>query len=614
MTTFELSRRRFNASLIAAAAAPALATTASAQSQLKDWQRESLEMALKKAEDNYDPEVQLVRGTVGNIGYHTTLKQGTPIHHTRSSSVYAAALLDSGREADLQRAQDILRKIISLQDQNPDNKTYGIWSWYYEEPLKMMSPPDWNWADFNGVQLLHAWIYHRDRLDDGLREALRESILHAARSIRKRNVGPGYTNIAIMGTYVTMVAGEQMDDDGLRDYAKKRLRRFHEATMKTGSFNEYNSPTYTVVALSEITRMMMHFEDADDRKLVEELNHTAWKHTAVRFHPPTGQWAGPHSRSYRTLLNDDSRVFQVVEVATGLRKKISDKRPLDLGLDEYRLDFKCPDELLTHFLELKEPKSIIETFQINTKGDVVGTTYLHPNYCIGSVNRGDFWVQRRPIIAYWGDRENPRYLQVRFLHDGYDFCSALPFTVQDKNSLLCHVAFANDYGDTHVSLDRIQNGTIKAKDLRLRFEFGGAVDGLTTKIAGSPRRTVGFNADDGDILIDMKTGQNSFGDGQDTVPWETGEGDGKKWVDAVAFHSDTEQEIILDRLISANFVFGLTVRLNTEHPTGKGRRTDQSGGRIKTHWQTESGGFYLETLDSPRPVNDVKNAVVIKTP
>ncbi len=614
MTTFDLSRRRFNASLIAAAAAPALVPSASSQSHLKDWQRAALELALKNAEDNYNPEVQLVRGKVGSVGYHTTLKQGAPIHQTRGSSMYAAALLDSGREADLKRAQDILQTIISLQDQNPDNKTYGIWSWYYEEPLDMMSPPDWNWADFNGVQLLHAWIYHRDRLDDDLREALRESILHAARSIRKRDVGPGYTNIALMGAYVTMVAGEQLGDEGLREYAKKRLRRFHEATMMTGSFSEYNSPTYTVVALSEITRMMMHFKDADDRKLVEEINHAAWKHTAVRFHPPTGQWAGPHSRSYRTLLNSDSRVFQVVEVATGLRKKISSKRPLDLGLDEYRLEFNCPDVLLDHFLELNEPKTVVETFQIRSNGNIIGTTYLHPKYCIGSVNHGDFWVQRRPIIAYWGDRENPRYLQVRFLHDGYDFCSALPFTVQDQNTLLCHIAFANDYGDTHVSLDRIKNGAIKAKDLRLRFEFGGAVDDLTTKIAGARRRTIGFNAEDGDIVVNMKTGHNSFGDGHEAVPWETGEGDGKKWVDAVAFHSETEQDIILDRLISAHYSFRLTVRRKSERPRTKDVRTEQGGGRVKTHWQTEGGEYYLETLDSPRPITDVRNTVVIKTP
>ena len=64
----------------------------------------------------------------------------------------------------LKRAEKILRTVISLQDRNPDSRTYGIWSWFAEEPLDKMSPPDWNWADFCGTQLLQVAIDHKDRL------------------------------------------------------------------------------------------------------------------------------------------------------------------------------------------------------------------------------------------------------------------------------------------------------------------------------------------------------------------------------------------------------------------------------------------------------------------
>ena len=61
-----------------------------------------------------------------------------------------------------------------------------------------------------------------------------DSILHAARSIVRRNVGPGYTNIALMGTYVTLVAGERFATPDLADYGQQRLRRFHDYTRRKG--------------------------------------------------------------------------------------------------------------------------------------------------------------------------------------------------------------------------------------------------------------------------------------------------------------------------------------------------------------------------------------------
>ena len=35
---------------------------------------------------------------------------------------------------------------------------------------------------------------------------------------------------------------------------------------------------------------------------MEALYRTAWDEIASHFHPPTRQWAGPHSRCYSTLL------------------------------------------------------------------------------------------------------------------------------------------------------------------------------------------------------------------------------------------------------------------------------------------------------------------------
>lgn len=55
-----------------------------------------------------------------------------------------------------------------------------------------------------------AWLWqlldHWDRLPEDLRAGVRDGIEHACRSIMRRNVGPGYTNIALMGAYGTLLA------------------------------------------------------------------------------------------------------------------------------------------------------------------------------------------------------------------------------------------------------------------------------------------------------------------------------------------------------------------------------------------------------------------------
>ena len=523
-------------------------------SSLTEDRRRSLLAALEGAEENYDPAEGMMRSRVSSAGYHTTLKSGE-VHQTRGSLTYAAALLDAGGDNRLARAQTILERVIALQDQKPASKTYGIWSWYLEEPLDKMSPPDWNWADFCGVQLLAAWIGHQERLAPDVREMVRESILHAARSIERRNVTPRYTNIAIMGTYVTLVTAERFGLADLLDYARKRLRKVHHYVLKEAeSFTEYNSSTYTTVAISELSRMLLHFQRAEDLALVEDVNALAWKHVATHFHAPTRQWAGPMSRCYQTDLRDRKNTLAVLEVGTGRRAKLIDEDPLPLGLDAYRLPYRCPGEYIPLFCTLEEPRTTIEVFQKREPEPVVGTTYLHPKYTLGSVNQADFWIQRRAVLAYWGDVLNPTYLQVRFLHDDYDYCSGLPFTSQHLNASMTVVVFATDYGDTHVNLDMVKDGTIRANDLRLRFEIGATIADVQVESKEEPSKH--YLITDRDTCILLQPAECVF-DGQQ-VAWEVGRNEEKAWIDAVCY-TGPERAIDFRAMKQAFLTFALRV-------------------------------------------------------
>ncbi|HUS71611.1 MAG TPA: hypothetical protein VMY06_00985 [Sedimentisphaerales bacterium] len=523
-------------------------------------EKEGFLKALRRKDPQYDPTEHMVRGRFSSPGYHTTLKAGY-VHRTRDSLQYAVALLDSGQPDRLKRAQDILRRLISLQDQNPGSRTYGIWSWFLEEPLDKMSPPDWNWADFCGAQLLQVAIDHMHRLPDDLQEKVKESIIHASYSIKRRNVGSGYTNIALMGTYVTHVAGELFDVPELTEYGKARLKRFYDHTLTHGSFSEYNSPTYTVVAINEISRMLRHVKDPGSQKLIQKLNRLAWLHLARHFHAPTRQWSGPHSRYYRTLLGKSTLAF--IQRATDGKVHFVPESETVVSLDAHRLRAKCPQDLFHYFTDLPSPRLEIEAFAKNKpdRHDIIGTTYLHPNYTLGSVNIGDLWNQRRPLLAFWNTYNGVVAMRLRCLHDNHDYSSASIFTVQDKSDILGAVVFATDRGDTHISLDRIRNATIRATDLRIRLELEGAVAGLKlpSKVeVGQPIRI-----SSGLITCDFKVAHAVFGDFPITM--HTSRDGNKAWIDIVLYNGKQTQ-IDFNKIPEAVIVFTLSI-----NPAGQRR-------------------------------------------
>ena len=530
--------------------------------QLTIEQRAELMKSLEGQHKQYDEAEKMLKKPFSSPGYHTTLKGGD-VHPTRDAIAYAATLLDTGDKVLQSRAEEILRRVIALQDQKPDSKTYGIWSWFMEEPLDKMAPPDWNWADFNGVQLLHVAINHRERLPAELQKMIDESIVHAARSIQRRDVKPGYTNIAIMGTYVTLIAADLYNLPDLREYAMMRLKRFADYTGHHGGFTEYNSPTYTTVALDELARLKMHARGEEAQRMAGELYDIAWQEIAQHYHVPSGQWAGPHSRAYSTLLS-------------GAHKTLI-QRALE-GRHEPRLPKPLPTALRPFFTQLDAPRLLVKTFTRGDKAknerDLVGTTYLHPSFALGSINSGEMWNQRRPLLAYWGSKEKPSFLRLRFLHDGYDF-SAVQFAgVQRDGRVLAGLGFATDGGDTHISLDRIKEATIRAKDLRLRFEFGG--EAARSTLVAPDRLEAPANLKFGDVHVHLAVPFAKFGD---TIGrWQAGRDKDTAFLDVVLYEGD-EKTIRLDHLQAA--ALGIAVQFSTQDETPPTPLATVEAGRLE---------------------------------
>lgn len=504
------------------------------------------ERAIAGLHKQYDPTERLLKVAFSSPGYHTALKGGM-VHPIKPSLEYALALLDTEKPEWIERGKAILERIVGLQDTDPASKTFGIWSWFLEEPLPQMRPPDFNWADFCGVLLLQVVRVHREKLHPELQKAVEAAILNACKAIVKRNVGPSYTNIAVTGTYVTLIAGELLDQPELRAYGLARLERFAKYTQENGAFEEYNSPPYTTIALTELSRLAGHVKEPKARAIVQPVVGRAWEELATHFHAPTRQWAGPHSRAYASLLN--KHILSVIQRGTAGR--------VDFGVDELdreepHVPLACPRTLEPLFAPLTSPRTVTETFIKRT--NTVGTTYLHPDYALASISQGDLWNQRRALLLYFGDAKMPGYAHLRFLKNGYDFSSAILTSQQREGLVVGTVGFLTNGGDTHISLDKVKDATIKAKDLRLRLELGGPAAATATLRQILPGKTVrvGLPA----LMFHFSLATATFGEREGTLV--TGENGTLKWVDIVLYEGD-EREFNLAALDQALLGFVLSV-------------------------------------------------------
>jgi hypothetical protein len=113
-----------------------------------------------------------------------------------------------------------------------------------------------------------------------------------------------------LGAYCTLIlGGELADAPWASDLGLRRLREFQRLTgdrrfrfRRQAEMSEYNSPTYTALDILFLALIAHYARGSGARALGLFLEQRLWLDVALHFHAPSGQFAGPHSRSYQ----DDS--------------------------------------------------------------------------------------------------------------------------------------------------------------------------------------------------------------------------------------------------------------------------------------------------------------------
>ena len=542
---------------------------------------EKLYQVLDRYDKLYDEQVSMVVEYAEKKVYHSRLPSGYS-HSTLTAVEYALALLDGGRQKDGNRACDIIDKILSLQDTNEEHDTFGLWSYYLEEPLEQMDPPDWNWADFIGKNLLRILMQHKKAIGTERYGRVMQACKNACKCIMRRNMGVQYTNVVLVDAYITIVVGELAGEERFVKYGSDKLKLFWAYTQVTGGLNEFNSPMYTLLVAKEMVYMIEDIKLPELADLIQKINDIIWRDIATHFYYPQKQWSGPHARAYTNLLSENT-LFELGKAAG-----VDFGGEEQYGLLTMQQNLKCPEKYV-HYFKGFQP---FDSQRMNTRGSnypwfvqaQVATTYNTPQFSLASFNCSELWNQIRPLIGYFGGK----CLRVRLLHDFYDFSSGQLHCVQKHGSVLGCINVSTDRGDTHVSLD-FTHGTIRAKDLRVRFQLEGKT-GDTELV--KQKDGVIFKTEDLQVYITVpyaKFGTQNAGvelnREQDMLCFD------------IVWYAGEEKMIALNEIEEAVCLFGLLVSEEPQEPAPVQYTVEDK--TVHAVWKTPDAELGLEAGNTP---------------
>jgi hypothetical protein len=247
--------------------------------------------------DNFDPDANMLTNESG-------------LHSVRDTIKHAARLVSQGGREDLELAGKMIDAVIQCQERRPDDANFGNFLWYQENEVV----EDLNGVSFTLSTMIPMMIRYGDRLPLDLHQRVLESIRLGLNATARLDVSPGYTNIAVFDVVNTCLGGELLQDPVFIARGRLKLALWMLFTAKYGIPFEYNSPTYTGVAIDALGGLAKYSKDRDTRIRARTSLARIGLSVALHVHPSTGCWAGPHSRAYHGGLasRGDNRVNQWV--------------------------------------------------------------------------------------------------------------------------------------------------------------------------------------------------------------------------------------------------------------------------------------------------------------
>jgi len=375
----------------------------------------------------------------------TRIDSGFGVYHDpRGSLAYATCLLREGGSENLALAEEVIDKVLSMQETRPGNPYFGNFRWFFEDDMVA----DLNAVEFMLEALALITLGSGDRLSLRLRERIREAMRLGLQEIERLDVHLSYTNICLLDIHNSIVCGHMLGDRHHEERGRRKLDAWIAFTARSGAPHEYNSPTYLGVDLGALASVAEHAPDEDTALKARLMEERLWVHAASRFHRPTCQLAGPHCRAYRRDTVGAGGFLKVVLYKElgypELRRPTpyypweAEEAHVPVALGRYHL----PDYLRPFFEEKPPQWQVRETADAASGADL--TSYLTPDYALGTASRSyqvgeppEPWPQFNAAIIYYRKDEPPGYglLYTRYAVNEYEIGHMAEETGRTKREL-----------------------------------------------------------------------------------------------------------------------------------------------------------------------------------
>jgi len=336
----------------------------------------------------------------------------------RPDTLTVLPLLAAGEGEVVRRANRMICQVQPYPADSKSGSVYGYWDLF---------------------ELLHAYMLYRAELDAGAVDRIQQVFqaeLQPDGRVLKTDFTYGNVNHPLTTTALSIVGGEQFGIPRASDAGVQKLDHFARIWAETGSFSEYNSPTYQAVNFVALATIAMFSRQREVAVRARVLQERLWLETVARFHGPTWTLAGPHARAYSwdTLGGSSDTQYAI-------RRVLGPNVPLWLDIMEkytepsYRYHWFGRAAALTYGLPgylrdlaLGKPLPIQVKATTRSASHLLGerrdslTTYLASDFSLGSAtgpyangvhkeNPIAFWKKRSPVRRH----EDIRSLFVRYL-------------------------------------------------------------------------------------------------------------------------------------------------------------------------------------------------------
>lgn len=319
---------------------------------------------------------------------------------SRGATYIAVGLLWRDGPHDRDAVAAILRGVLELQYKDgADSERHGVWQRQLGE-----TEHDANWREFVGCGLILIMETFPDRLPADLVPDVRAALLRAAEGTDQRNVGAGYTNIALMSAFLLDYVGTKEAREDLQQSGREKAEEIHDLFRLHKTFYEYNSPTYYGTDLMALALWREHACSERIRQLGRSIEVDLWRDIGVFYHAEMRNMCGPFVRAYGMDMTKYCALTGLW-IALAVADPVSAPWPSSGGHGQGERVYgpvfailrpEVPGDVIEHLRSFTGPRTLKRQFR-----DTQVTVLIENQLMMGAATMKRRWDQHHPATIYW---------------------------------------------------------------------------------------------------------------------------------------------------------------------------------------------------------------------